>query len=68
MITGDNQIIVMKESKNGGLLLMNNCIVAQSGGPTVAINASLSGVIEKAAASGSDVYKRQLLTRPPLSH
>ena len=32
---------------------MNNCIVAQSGGPTVAINASLSGVIEKAAASGS---------------
>lgn len=53
MITGDNQIIVIKESKNGGLLLMKNCIVAQSGGPTVAINASLSGVIEKAAASGS---------------
>lgn len=32
---------------------MKNCIVAQSGGPTVAINASLSGVIEKAYTSGS---------------
>ena len=32
---------------------MKNCIVAQSGGPTVAINASLSGVIEKAHTSGS---------------
>ena len=32
---------------------MRNCIVAQSGGPTVAINASLSGVIEKAYTSGS---------------
>ena len=32
---------------------MKNCIVAQSGGPTVAINASLSGAIEKAYTSGS---------------
>ena len=31
---------------------MKNCIVAQSGGPTVAINASLAGVIEQAASSG----------------
>ncbi|MCR5453268.1 MAG: 6-phosphofructokinase [Lachnospiraceae bacterium] len=30
---------------------MGNCIVAQSGGPTVAINASLAGVIEEAASS-----------------
>ena len=26
---------------------MKNCIIAQSGGPTVAINASLAGVIEE---------------------
>lgn len=30
---------------------MKNCIVAQSGGPTAAINASLAGVIEEAAKS-----------------
>ena len=30
---------------------MKNCIVAQSGGPTVAINASLSGVIRGALQS-----------------
>ena len=30
---------------------MKNCIVAQSGGPTVAINASLSGVIRGALES-----------------
>lgn len=30
---------------------MKNCIIAQSGGPTVAINASLSGVIEAALSS-----------------
>ncbi len=37
--------------KNGDyfiiLLLMNNLIIAQSGGPTVAINASLAGVLEQ---------------------
>ena len=31
---------------------MRNCIVAQSGGPTVAINASLAGVIKGVADSG----------------
>ena len=31
-----------------------NCMVAQSGGPTVAINASLAGVI--AGVAGSSVY------------
>lgn len=31
---------------------MNNCIVAQSGGPTVAINASLAGVISECISSG----------------
>lgn len=30
-----------------------NCMVAQSGGPTVAINASLAGVIDGATASGA---------------
>ena len=30
---------------------MKNCIVAQSGGPTVVINASLSGVIRGALES-----------------
>jgi len=30
----------------------NNCIVAQSGGPTVAINASLAGVVSGVLASG----------------
>jgi 6-phosphofructokinase 1 len=33
---------------------MGNIIVAQSGGPTVAINASLAGVIEGAIASNYD--------------
>ena len=33
---------------------MGNAIVAQSGGPTVAINASLAGVIEGALASKYD--------------
>ena len=31
--------------------MMKNCLIAQSGGPTVAINASLSGVIRGAMAS-----------------
>ena len=31
---------------------MQNCIVAQSGGPTVAINASLSGVIRMISLTG----------------
>lgn len=31
---------------------MKNCLVAQSGGPTVAINASLAGVIDAALSSG----------------
>lgn len=31
--------------------MMKNCLIAQSGGPTVAINASLSGVIRGALAS-----------------
>ena len=30
---------------------MRNCLVAQSGGPTVAINASLAGVIQGAIDS-----------------
>ena len=30
-----------------------NCIVAQSGGPTAAINASLAGVIDGVRKSGS---------------
>ena len=30
---------------------MKNCLVAQSGGPTVAINASLAGVIQGAIDS-----------------
>ena len=33
---------------------MNNCIVAQSGGPTAAINASLAGVISGAKENGFD--------------
>ena len=33
---------------------MKNCIIAQSGGPTVAINASLAGVIEESISS--DAY------------
>ena len=32
---------------------MKNCIVAQSGGPTAAINASLVGILEENAISGS---------------
>ena len=32
---------------------MRNCLVAQSGGPTVAINASLAGVIQGAIDSKS---------------
>ncbi len=32
----------------GGHLTMSNCLIAQSGGPTSVINASLSGVIEAA--------------------
>ncbi len=32
--------------------MMRNCIVAQSGGPTVAINASLAGVISESIDSG----------------
>lgn len=32
---------------------MKNCIIAQSGGPTVAINASLAGVIEEALDIGA---------------
>lgn len=35
------------------MLTKGNCIVGQSGGPTVAINASLSGVIRGAISSGS---------------
>lgn len=35
---------------------MKNCIVAQSGGPTVAINAGLAGVIEEAMTSYDTVY------------
>ncbi len=31
---------------------MKNCIVAQSGGPTAAINASLAGILEENASSG----------------
>ena len=31
----------------------DNCIVAQSGGPTVAINASLAGVIDGVRKNGS---------------
>lgn len=33
-----------------------NCIVAQSGGPTVAINASLAGVIHAAIGHYGSVY------------
>ena len=33
---------------------MNNCIVAQSGGPTAAINASLAGVVSGAKENGFD--------------
>jgi 6-phosphofructokinase 1 len=33
-------------------IMSRNCIVAQSGGPTAAINASLAGVISEASASG----------------
>ena len=33
-----------------------NCIVAQSGGPTVAINASLAGVIHASAGHYGTVY------------
>lgn len=32
---------------------MKNCIIAQSGGPTVAINASLAGVIEESISSNA---------------
>ena len=32
-------------------IYMSNCMVAQSGGPTVAINASLAGVIKGATDS-----------------
>lgn len=32
---------------------MKNCIIAQSGGPTVAINASLAGIIEESIASNA---------------
>lgn len=35
---------------------IQNCMVAQSGGPTVAINASLAGVIKGAAGCYSTVY------------
>lgn len=35
------------------MLIKGNCIVGQSGGPTVAINASLSGVIKGALNSGA---------------
>ena len=40
---------------------MKNCIVAQSGGPTVAINASLSGVIRGALESDKidKIYSRR---------
>ena len=38
--------------------MKDNCIVAQSGGPTVAINASLAGVIA-VSYTHLDVYKRQ---------
>lgn len=33
--------------------MKKNCIVAQSGGPTAAINASLAGVVDAAVSSGS---------------
>ena len=32
---------------------MRNCLVAQSGGPTVAINSSLAGVIQGASTAKS---------------
>ena len=35
---------------------IQNCMVAQSGGPTVAINASLAGVIKGAAGCYGTVY------------
>ena len=35
---------------------MKNCIVAQSGGPTVAINASLAGVLDEASHNYDNVY------------
>ena len=43
-------IVILKEQV-ALLEFKRNCIIGQSGGPTIAINASLAGIIHRAKAS-----------------